>query len=68
MRTTKAVDLLVDASDENIRAVKRALATLPDNAAADADGLELREVLGVLVPVASKPLRDSLPARSGSDG
>lgn len=34
VRSTKDVDLLVDPSDENIRAVKRAMATLPDNAAA----------------------------------
>ena len=34
VRTTKDVDLLVDPSAENIRAVKRAMATLPDNAAA----------------------------------
>jgi hypothetical protein len=33
VRTTKDVDLLVDSSDENVRAVKRALGTLPDNAA-----------------------------------
>jgi hypothetical protein len=34
VRTTKDVDLLVDPSPENIRAVKRAMASLPDNAAA----------------------------------
>lgn len=34
VRSTKDVDLLVDPSEENIRAVKRALASLPDNAAA----------------------------------
>ncbi len=34
VRSTKDVDLLVDPSEENIRAVKRALGTLPDNAAA----------------------------------
>jgi len=34
VRSTKDVDLLVDPSEENIRAVKRAMATLPDNAAA----------------------------------
>jgi hypothetical protein len=33
VRTTKDVDFLVDPSEENIRAVKRAMATLPDNAA-----------------------------------
>lgn len=34
VRSTKDLDLLVDPSEENIRAVKRALGTLPDNAAA----------------------------------
>ncbi len=34
VRSTKDIDLLVDASEENIRAVKRAMAILPDNAAA----------------------------------
>ena len=34
VRSTKDVDLLVDPSEENIRAVKRAMSTLPDNAAA----------------------------------
>ena len=91
VRTTKAIDLLVEASDENVRAVKRALGTLPDNAAAqvadddvrsytvvrvadeivvdllgracgiDYDGaieggVEVRELEGVPVPLASKEL------------
>jgi len=34
VRSTKDVDLLVDPSEKNIQAVKRAMATLPDNAAA----------------------------------
>ena len=34
VRGTKDVDLLVDPSEENIRIVKRALSSLPDNAAA----------------------------------
>jgi hypothetical protein len=34
VRTTKDVDLLVDPSEENIQAVKRAMSFLPDNAAA----------------------------------
>ncbi|HUO86162.1 MAG TPA: hypothetical protein VM617_02125 [Thermoanaerobaculia bacterium] len=39
VRGTKDIDLLVDPSEENIRALKRALADLPDNAAAEiADG------------------------------
>ena len=32
VRTTKNIDLLVDPSDQNVAAVRRALATLPDNA------------------------------------
>ena len=34
VRATKDIDLIVDASPENIRAVKAAMSTLPDNAAA----------------------------------
>ena len=32
VRTTKDIDLLVDPSEENVRSIKRALGTLPDNA------------------------------------
>ncbi|HUF18905.1 MAG TPA: DUF6036 family nucleotidyltransferase [Thermoanaerobaculia bacterium] len=32
VRATKDIDLLVDASPENVRRLKRAMATLPDNA------------------------------------
>lgn len=35
VRTTKDVDLLVDASPENVRALKRAMKDLPDNAIAE---------------------------------
>jgi len=34
VRTTKDIDLLIDPSEENIRRLKRALGTLPDNAVA----------------------------------
>jgi len=34
VRSTKDVDFLVDPGEENIQAVKRAMSTLPDNAAA----------------------------------
>ena len=38
-RTTKDIDLLVDPSPENVQAIRRALADLPDNAARElADG------------------------------
>ena len=35
VRSTKDIDLLVDPSSENIRAIKQALSNLPDNAAAE---------------------------------
>jgi hypothetical protein len=35
VRTTKDIDLLVDPSADNVRAVRRGLAALPDNAAAE---------------------------------
>ena len=90
VRATKDVDFLVDASETNIQAVKRAMATLPDNAAAlladdeilkyqvvrvadeivvdllgsacgisyaaALDGIEIFEIQGVKIPVASKEL------------
>lgn len=34
VRTTKDIDLLIEVTEGNVRAVKRALASLPDNAAA----------------------------------
>ena len=34
VRATKDIDLLVDASAENVQRLKRAMATLPDNAIA----------------------------------
>lgn len=91
VRGTKDVDLLVDASEENVRAIKRALSTLPDAAVESisddeiaryqvvriADeivvdlmasacgieyeeamdgGVEIHEIAGVMIPVASKQL------------
>ena len=35
VRTTKDIDILVDASEQNVRRLKRALAILPDNAIAE---------------------------------
>ncbi|HKC26259.1 MAG TPA: DUF6036 family nucleotidyltransferase [Thermoanaerobaculia bacterium] len=43
VRTTKDIDLLVDASEENVRRVKRALADLPDNAAALVEDGDVRK-------------------------
>jgi hypothetical protein len=37
VRATKDIDILVDPSEDNVRAIKRAMATLPDNAAAELD-------------------------------
>lgn len=42
VRTTKDIDLLVDPSDENVAAIKRALGTLPDNAVAEIDDGDVR--------------------------
>ena len=42
VRTTKDVDLLVDPSDENVAAIKRALATLPDNAVSQVEDDDVR--------------------------
>jgi hypothetical protein len=46
VRSTKDIDLLVDPSDENVRALKRALADLPDNAAAELRSLRRRASSG----------------------
>ena len=43
VRTTKDIDLLVDPSDSNVQALKRALATLPDNAAEEVAPSDVRE-------------------------
>ncbi|MES1244321.1 MAG: hypothetical protein ABUT39_22130 [Acidobacteriota bacterium] len=65
VRSTKDVDLLVDPSEENIRSVKRALATLPDNAAAL---LEDDEVLRYpVVRVADEIVVDLLASACGID-
>lgn len=55
VRATKDIDLLVDPSESNVRALKRALASLPDNADAVTAGIDQFEIGGVAVPVATKP-------------
>jgi hypothetical protein len=45
VRTTKDVDLLIDASDANVAAVRRALASLPDNAAAEIRDADVRQYM-----------------------
>ena len=42
VRTTKNIDLLVDPSDQNVAAVRRALATLPDNAVSQIEDDDVR--------------------------
>lgn len=65
VRGTKDIDLLVDASDENVRALKRALAVFPDNAvAAVADG-EVRQYQ--VVRVADEVVIDLMQAACGID-
>lgn len=65
VRTTKDVDLLVDSSDENVRAVKRALATLPDNAAAQVADDDVRSY--TVVRVADEIVVDLLGQACGID-
>jgi hypothetical protein len=65
VRTTKAVDLLVDSSDENVRAVKRALGTLPDNAAAEVADDDVRSY--TVVRVADEIVVDLLGQACGID-
>jgi len=91
VRTTKDIDILVDASEQNVRRLKRALSVLPDNAIAEiaddevekyrvvriadeivvdllkeacgvdyeraaVDGIEIRTVNDVPIPIATKEL------------
>lgn len=65
VRTTKDVDLLVEASDENVRAVKRALASLPDNAAAEVADGDVRSY--AVVRVADEIVVDLLGQACGID-
>jgi transcription-repair coupling factor (superfamily II helicase) len=63
VRSTKDVDLLVDPSEENIRAVKRAMAILPDNAAALLSDNEVLEYQ--VVRVADEIIVDLLASACG---
>jgi hypothetical protein len=62
-RTTKDIDLLIDASDENVAAVKRALSSLPDNAAADIRDADVRQY--TVVRVADEIVVDLMAAACG---
>ncbi len=42
VRTTKDIDLLVDPSEDNVQALKRAMKDLPDNAIAEVDDGDVR--------------------------
>lgn len=63
VRTTKDIDLLIDPSDENLRAVKRALATLPDNAAEQLADADVRQY--TVVRVADEIVVDLMAAACG---
>lgn len=63
VRTTKDIDLLVDPSDENVAAIKRALGTLPDNAVAEIDDGDVRR--HTVVRVADEIVVDLMAAACG---
>jgi hypothetical protein len=65
VRGTKDIDFLVEASEENVRAVKRALATLPDNAAALLAEDEVKKYR--VVRVADEIVVDLMAAACGID-
>ena len=65
VRATKDVDLLIDASEANVQAVKRAMATLPDNAAALIADDEILQYQ--VVRVADEIVVDLLGAACGID-
>ena len=63
VRSTKDVDLLVDPSDANVRALKRALAHLPDNAAAQLADDDVRRY--TVVRVADEIVVDLMASAAG---
>ncbi len=63
VRTTKDIDLLVDPSDENVAAIKRALGRLPDNAVAEIDDGDVRR--HAVVRVADEIVVDLMAAACG---
>jgi hypothetical protein len=65
VRTTKDVDLLVEASAENLSALKRALADLPDNAIAEVDAGDLERYS--VVRVADEIVIDLMATACGVD-
>ncbi|MBM4395732.1 MAG: hypothetical protein FJ087_08585 [Deltaproteobacteria bacterium] len=65
VRGTKDIDLLVDASDENVRRLKVAMASLPDNAVAQIEDSDVRRYL--VVRVADEVVVDLLGSACGID-
>lgn len=65
VRTTKDVDLLVEASAENLSALKRALADLPDNAIAEVEEGDLERY--TVVRVADEIVIDLMATACGVD-
>ena len=63
VRTTKDIDLLVDPSDANVQAIKRALSTLPDNAVEDVAPSDVRE--HTVVRVADEIVVDLMASACG---
>jgi hypothetical protein len=65
VRGTKDIDLLLDAAESNIQAVKRAMANLPDNAAALIADDEVRKYQ--VVRIADEIVVDLMAAACGID-
>jgi hypothetical protein len=63
VRTTKDIDLLIDPSASNVQALRRALATLPDNAVADVADDDIRRYQ--VVRVADEIVVDLMAAACG---
>lgn len=61
-RFTKDIDLLIDDSPENVQLVKRGLAVLADNAAAEVRDTDIREF--VVVRVADEVIVDLMRERA----
>lgn len=64
-RGTMDIDLLIDASPENVRKVKSALAVLPDNAAAEVEDDDVRT--HTVVRVADEVIVDLMAKACGVD-
>ena len=65
VRGTKDIDLLVDASDDNIRLLKRAMGRLPDNAIALIDDADIRNY--TVVRIADEIVVDLMASACGID-